>query len=339
MNPFEYVKGTGEDQVINALANDPGCSVIAGGTNLLDLWKYNLRHLSTVIDVNPLPAHHELEELPDGGIRLGAFMTNADTAWHPVIETRYPLLSQAILAGASPQIRNMATNGGNLLQRTRCLFFYDAETPCNKRNPGSGCSAIGGYNRNNAILGTSEQCIATYPSDMSVGLAALDATVRVRRSEGEREIPFLEFHRLPGDQPEKDNTLKPGELIVSIDLPKEGFPENYSYLKIRDRNSYAFALVSVGTALKLEDGLIKDARIALGGVAHKPWRMPEAEQVMIGKPPEAGTFLLAAEILLQGARGFGFNDFKIELARRAIVRNGEMALDPTTHIPGAGPSK
>jgi xanthine dehydrogenase YagS FAD-binding subunit len=265
-------------------------------------------------------------------------VTNADTAYHELIEKRYPLLSKAILAGASGQIRNMATNGGNLLQRTRCYYFYDADVPCNKRKPGSGCPAKDGYNRMHAILGTSDNCIAVFPSDMCVALAALDAVVNVTGGNGNRSIPFQDFHRLPGNAPEVDNILEHGEIITSIDLPAKGFHSNYSYLKIRDRNSYAFALVSVATGLELDGNTIAEARIALGGVAHKPWRVKDAEDFLRGRHPDEKTFAQAADIILQGAVAFKYNSFKIELAKRAIIRNGMMALQPDSQTPGAQPS-
>jgi xanthine dehydrogenase YagS FAD-binding subunit len=264
--------------------------------------------------------YHNIESNEFGGLRLGALVTNADTAWNEVVERRYPLLSQAILAGASPQLRNMATNGGNLMQRTRCYYFYDTATPCNKRDPGSGCSAINGYNRIHAILGTSEHCIATHPSDMCVALAALNATINITGKNGERRIPISDFHRLPGDRPELDNTLEEGDIVTSIDLPDEDFTQHFKYLKVRDRASYAFALVSVAVALKFNGGQITEARLALGGVAHKPWRSAEAEAELAGKAASNESFEKAADIILQEAKGFGDNTFKIELAKRAIVR-------------------
>jgi xanthine dehydrogenase YagS FAD-binding subunit len=242
------------------------------------------------------------------------------------------LLSSAILAGASQQLRNMASTGGNLMQRTRCFYFYDVATPCNKREPGSGCSAINGINRINAILGTSEACIATHPSDMCVALAALEAKVHVAGPEGQRALAFSDFHRLPGDTPEVDTNLKANEIITAIELPAQGFAANYSYLKIRDRLSYAFALVSVAAALELEGGCIKDARLALGGVAHKPWRNPEAEAALRGQPADSNAFAKAAEILLRGAKGFAHNAFKIDLARRAIFRTLAQAAAGTPQI-------
>jgi len=245
---------------------------------------------------------------------------NSDLAYHPLIEQRYPLLARAILSGASQQLRNMASTGGNLLQRTRCFYFYDAATPCNKRVPGSGCSAIDGVNRINAILGTSEACIATHPSDMCVALAVLEATVHVLGPAGARTIAFADFHRLPGNTPQRDTNLEPDEIITAIELPPKGFSANYSYLKIRDRLSYAFALVSVAAALELDGDTIKEARLALGGVAHKPWRSSAAEAALLGQRADATAFAQAADWLLHGAKGYGHNNFKIGLARRAIVR-------------------
>jgi xanthine dehydrogenase YagS FAD-binding subunit len=272
-----------------------------------------------VIDITHLPLN-KVEETKDGGLRIGALVPNSDLAWHPQVEARYPLLASAILAGASQQLRNMATTGGNLLQRTRCFYFYDTSTPCNKREPGSGCSAIGGINRMHAILGTSEHCIATHPSDMCVALAALDARVLATGPAGARSIDFADFHRLPGDAPQIDSNLRADEIITAIELPSKGFPTNYTYLKIRDRLSYAFALVSVAVGLEIESGTIREARLALGGVAHKPWRDREAEAELDGAPATRERFASSADKLLRNARGFGHNDFKIELARRAIVR-------------------
>lgn len=338
MNNFEYQRASSFDEAIHQVTAKNHTKVVAGGTNILDLLKYFLTSADTLIDINHTGSHHNITETESGGLRLGALASNAETAYHPLVESRYPLLSKSILAGASAQIRNMATNGGNLLQRTRCYYFYDANSPCNKREPGTGCSAIPGYNRIMAILGTSEHCIAVYPSDMSVGLAALDAVVNVKGPQGERSIPFSQFHRLPGDTPHLDNNLQHGELITSMDLPQKGFAENYSYLKLRDRNSYAFALVSVATGLELDGDIIKDARIALGGVAHKPWRVPEAEQFLTGKPAVRESFAACADIILHGAAPYKYNSFKVELAKRAIVRNCIMALDPSSQLPGAQPS-
>lgn len=338
MNNFEYKQAKNIHEALDLVSQTPDAVFVAGGTNLIDLWKYDLTHPSRLIDINHLPENNEISILKDGKIRLGAAVKNADTAYHPLIEQKYPLLSKAILAGASAQIRNMASNGGNLLQRTRCYYFYDPDVPCNKRNPGSGCPAKDGYNRIHAILGTSEACIAVFPSDMCIALAALEATVNVSGPKGNRNIPFASFHRLPDDRPDLDNTLEQGEIITSIDLPEDGFSENYAYLKLRDRHSYAFALVSVATAFKLNGTTIESARIALGGVSHKPWRSTEAEDFLINKEANAENFSAAADIMLKDAKGFGHNDFKIGLAKKAIIRNGLMALNPASQLPGAQPS-
>lgn len=309
-----------------------GGNFIAGGTNLLDLMKEGVAQPERLVDINALPLR-AIEPTLIGGLMLGALARNAATARHPLVREGYPLLGAAILAGASPQIRNMASNGGNLLQRTRCHYFYDTGTPCNKRQPGSGCSAMGGLARQHAIVGTSEHCIATHPSDMCVALAALEAVVHVQSQGGHRRIPFAEFHRLPGDRPELDNTLAPGELITHIELPSSArqFASHCAYLKIRERASYAFALVSVAAALQLDgDGRIAAARIALGGVAHKPWRSVEAESLLVSGVPAADLFGKAAHTLLAGARpqgsGSGSNAFKIPMAHRAVVRALEMAM-------------
>lgn len=338
MNNFNYEQANNIGEAVGIAGKHESSQYIAGGTNLIDLLKYNLTTAGMLVDLNPIPDYHSIEESSDGGLRLGALVTNADTAYHPLVESRYPLLSKAILAGASAQIRNMATNGGNLLQRTRCYYFYDANTPCNKREPGTGCSAIQGYNRIMAIMGTSENCIAVFPSDMCIALAALEAVVHISGPDGDRSLPFADFHRLPGDTPHLDNNLKSNEIITGIDLPEKGFAKNYSYLKLRDRSSYAFALVSVATGLELENNVIKEARIALGGLAHKPWRVTEAEDFLRDKEPSLANFASAAEIILNGAIGFEHNSFKIELAKRAIVRNCMMALNPESQQPGAQPS-
>ncbi|MEO5891328.1 MAG: xanthine dehydrogenase family protein subunit M [Ferruginibacter sp.] len=338
MNNFNYTKAVAVEDAIEKIKANTGAQPIAGGTNIIDLWKYNLTSFNELIDINNIKDHAGIYELDNGGLRLDALVTNADTAYHPLVEERYPLLSKAILAGASAQIRNMATNGGNLLQRTRCYYFYDAATPCNKRAPGSGCSALYGYNRIMAILGTSEHCIAVFPSDMCVALAALDAVVNISGPGGDHAIAFADFHRLPGDTPHQDNNLPPAGIITSIDLPANGFAKNYSYLKIRDRSSYAFALVSVATGLDMDGDIIKEARLALGGVAHKPWRVKAAEDFLRGKTASKENFEAAALIILQGATAFEYNGFKIELAKRTIVRNCMMALHPESQLPGAQPS-
>ena len=328
---FEYSRATDVVDAVRQVAADPAAKFIAGGTNLIDLMKYDVERPLRLIDITHLPLK-TVEETATGGVRIGALVPNSDLAYHPLIEKRYPLLSSAILAGASQQLRNMASTGGNLLQRTRCFYFYDVATPCNKREPGSGCSARDGINRINAILGTSEACIATHPSDMCVALAALEAKVHVAGPAGERTIAFADFHRLPGNTPEVDTNLKPNEIITAIELPAQGFAANYSYLKIRDRLSYAFALVSVAAALELEGNRIKEARLALGGVAHKPWRNLEAELAMRGKPADAPAFAEAAAVLLRDAKGFAHNAFKIDLARRAIVRTLRQAANGTPQI-------
>ncbi|MCC6777171.1 MAG: xanthine dehydrogenase family protein subunit M [Hyphomicrobiales bacterium] len=316
---FQYSRAADVADAVRQMAADPAAKFIAGGTNLVDLMKYGVERPPRLIDISRLPLDR-IEQTPGGGLRVGALVPNSDLAWHPLVEQRYPLLSRAIAAGASQQLRNMASTGGNLLQRTRCFYFYDTVTPCNKRDPGSGCSAINGINRINAILGTSEACIATHPSDMCVALAALASTVHVTGPGGERAIPFADFHRLPGDTPEHDTNLQPTEIVTAIELPAHGFADNYSYLKIRDRLSYAFALVSVAAALELDNGCIVEARLALGGVAHKPWRDVAAEAALRGKTASQESFAEAAALVLRDARGFAHNAFKVELARRAIVR-------------------
>ena len=328
MNPFHYTRASDVSDAIRQIAADPAAKFIAGGTNLIDLMKYDVEHPARLVDISHLPLR-SIEETPGGGLRIGALVPNSDLAYHPLIAQRYPLIASAILAGASQQLRNMASTGGNLLQRTRCFYFYDAVTPCNKRQPGSGCSAISGINRINAILGTSEACIATHPSDLCVALAALEAIVHVAGPAGSRAIAFSDFHRLPGNTPQRDTNLEPTEIITAIELPPKGFGTNYSYLKIRDRLSYAFALVSVAAALDLDGDTIREARLALGGVAHKPWRVTAAEAALRGQPAGAGAFAQAADLVLQGAKGFGHNDFKIGLARRAIVRTLSQAARGT----------
>jgi xanthine dehydrogenase YagS FAD-binding subunit len=316
---FQYARANDVSDAVRQIATDPTAKFIAGGTNLIDLMKEDVERPTRLIDISRLPLK-TVEETSDGGLRIGTLVPNSDLAWHPKIEQRYPLLSSAILAGASAQLRNMASTGGNLLQRTRCCYFYDTATPCNKREPGSGCSAIAGVNRMHAILGTSEACIAVHPSDMCVALAVLEAKVHVAGPSGARVIAFADFHRLPGDTPQRDSNLKADEIITAVELPAGGFAANYSYLKIRDRLSYAFALVSVAAAFELDGERIKDARLALGGVAHKPWRDPAAEAALRGLAANPKSFERAADLLLRGAKGFAHNTFKIDLAHRAIVR-------------------
>ena len=316
---FQYARAANVGDAVRQIAGDPAAKFIAGGTNLIDLMKENVERPTRLIDISRLPLK-DVEETADGGLRIGALVPNSDLAYHPLVERRYPLLASAILAGASAQLRNMASTAGNLLQRTRCYYFYDTATPCNKREPGSGCAARYGLNRIHAILGTSEACIATHPSDMCVALAALEAKVHVAGPGGARVIAFADFHRLPGDTPERDTNLRADEIITAVELPPRGFAANYSYLKIRDRLSYAFALVSVAAALDLDGDTIKEARLALGGVAHKPWRDVSVEAALRGERADRAAFARAAAAILRDARGFTHNAFKIELARRAIVR-------------------
>ena len=326
MNPFHYQRATSTDAAIHA-GSARDAKFLAGGTNLIDLMKYDVEHPSTLIDVNHLQLS-EVTSSPGGGATLGAGVRNSDLANHPIVRTQYPLLSQALLAGASPQLRNLATTGGNLLQRTRCYYFMDTAFPeCNKRAPGTGCAAIKGFNRIHAILGqtdrgsrSAETCIATNPSDMNAAMAALDATVQVQGAKGKRSIPIADFHRLPGKDPELDTTLRPDELILAVDLPPAKFARNSYYLKARDRQSYAFALVSVAAGLEMDGSTIKSASLALGGVAHKPWRSLEAEHTLAGQPVTPETFRKAATLALAGAKGYEHNTFKIELARQCIVR-------------------
>jgi len=318
MNPFEYTRAADVDSAVAALV--AGAKFLAGGTNLVDLMKIGVEKPHKIVDINVLDLA-KIEALPDGGLRLGALARNSDTANHPVVRKNYPLLSRAILSGASPQLRNLATNGGNLLQRTRCPYFMDPGFPqCNKRAPGTGCGALEGYNRMHAVLGASPQCIAVHPSDMCVALTALDAIIRVRGKDGDRAIPITEFHRLPGDTPEVDTNLKPDELVLSIDLPPSPFATHCHYVKVRDRASYEFALVSVAAGLELQDGTVRSARIAIGGVAHKPWRAENAEAELTGQKPNPALFDQAARKALADAKPFRDNAFKVEMASRAIAR-------------------
>lgn len=331
MREFSYHRAETVGEAVAALGANPAAQLLAGGTNLVDLMKYDVARPSAIIDINRLPLH-EIEEMENGSLRIGALVSNTSVAYDTRVSERFPLLASAILAGASPQLRNAATTGGNLLQRTRCYYFYDPSTPCNKRDPGSGCSAIGGINRIHAILGTSDKCIAVHPSDMCVALAALGAVVEVEGSKGRREIPFTDFHRLPGDLPEKDNTLEPGEIVIAIRLEAGHFGMHHSYLKLRDRMSYAFALVSVAAAVDIRDGQIADLRVAMGGVAHKPWRDRLAETEFAGQAPTREIFHRVADRLLAGAQGHGHNDFKIPLAHKAIVRALSQAAAGTPQV-------
>jgi xanthine dehydrogenase YagS FAD-binding subunit len=317
MMPFRYVAVTDERAAREAAS--AGGRFLAGGTTLIDLMKLHVERPAAVVDINALPLTR-IEELPDGSVRVGALARNSEMAHHDLVRSRYPLLSRAILAGASPQLRNMATTGGNLLQRTRCYYFRDLAAECNKREPGSGCAALDGYNRIHAVLGTSDRCIATHPSDMCVALAALDAIVRLSGPAGDRTVPVGDFHLVPGDHPERETVMQPGELITAVDIPPLAFAVRSVYLKVRDRASYAFALASAAVALDVHDGRIRDARIALGGIATKPWRAREAEHALAGHPLDRAAFQAAADVALAGAVPRTHNGFKIELAKRTLVR-------------------
>jgi xanthine dehydrogenase YagS FAD-binding subunit len=326
MTPFSYTCPKTVEEAVRTFTQTPEARFIGGGTNLLDLMKMGVERPAQLIDITRLPLT-TIEERKEG-VRIGALVSNTAAANHRLIRSRYPVLSQAILAGASQQLRNMATMGGNLLQRTRCYYFYDPSySECNKRVPGSGCAAIHGYNRIHAILGQSEQCIAVHPSDMCVALAALDAEIQVQGPNGERSIPLTEFHRLPGNTPQTETNLQPGELITAIDLPAVSYARRSYYLKARDRHSYAFALVSVAAILDVDaQGKIQEARIALGGVAMKPWRAKQVEKQLAGKKPDDENLLAAANAELRDAHGYEYNSFKIELARRCIRRAVNEAL-------------
>jgi xanthine dehydrogenase YagS FAD-binding subunit len=324
---FQYARASDVADAVRQIAADPKARFIAGGTNLIDLMKEDIEQPSRLIDISRLPLK-TVETTADGGVRIGALVPNSDLAYHPSIAQRYPMLASAILAGASAQLRNMASTGGNLLQRTRCFYFYDTATPCNKRAPG-GCSALDGLNRMHAVLGASERCIATHPSDMCVALAAFEARVHVAGPAGERTIAFADFHRLPGDTPQPDTNLGADEIVTAIELPPRGFADHYTHLKIRDRLSYAFALVSVAAAMELDGDRIKIARLALGGVAHKPWRDVAVEASLAGRPANRTAFAAAADQLLRDAKGHAHNAFKIDLARGAIVRALEQAAKST----------
>ena len=318
MKNFAYSRAENAQTAVNLISQNANAKFLGGGTNLIDLMRENIEQPDALVDVTGLP-FNQIEELADGGISIGAAVKNSALANHRTIRERYPFLAQAILFGASGQIRNMATVGGNLMQRTRCVYFYDEAANCNKRTPNSGCDALEGFNRQHAILGTSESCIATHPSDMCVALAALDATVHVEGKSGKRAIPFNDFHQLPENTPHIETALQTDELITSIQVPALGFAKNSIYRKLRDRASYAFALVSVAAALESENGTIKNVRLALGSVAHKPWRAFQAEKVLTGAEAKAETFRRAAEAELANAKGFAHNRFKIELAKRTVV--------------------
>ncbi|AHM58459.1 molybdopterin dehydrogenase FAD-binding protein [Flammeovirgaceae bacterium 311] len=318
MIPFQYVRPARQKAAIDVLTRDANAMFVAGGTNLIDLMKRNVMNPEKLVDINQLPLR-AIEQVK-GGVRIGALVSNTALAEDKLIKEKYPLLSQALVSGASAQLRNMATVGGNIMQRTRCYYFYDTALPCNKREPGSGCGALEGINRMHAIFGFSDKCIAVHPSDMSVALAALDATVRVSGPKGERSIPFTDFHRLPADQPEKDTNLGRDELILSVFIPDTPFASNAHYLKVRERASFAFALISVAAALDISNNTILDARLAMGGVAHKPWRLLEAEKILKGKAISEETFSQAAVVAMQGAKAFEHNAYKIKLGPATIVQ-------------------
>ena len=336
MNTFEFVRPTTPAEAVAAAAV-PGAAYHAGGTNLLDLMKGGVAHPTRLVDVNRLPGLDQIEYSPDGAVRIGALVRNADLAHDPAFSRRFPAVAEALLSGASAQLRNAATVGGNLLQRTRCAYFYDTASACNKRDPGAGCDARGGENRLHAVLGWSEGCIATHPSDFCVPLAALDATVEIEGQAGRRDVKLTEFHRLPGATPERETVLEPSDLVLAVRLPADAaaFAAHSRYLKVRERTSYAFAVVSAAAALRMEDGRIAEARIALGGVALKPWRTQDAEATLAGAQPDKAAFRRAAEAALAGATPSGGNAFKIELARRIVARALALAAAGT---PGRVPA-
>ena len=319
MQPFTCTAVADANAATRLAAADRRARYLAGGTTLVDLMKLDVEQPTQLIDITVLPLD-EITALPDGVLRIGAMVRNSDLAHNELVRARYPMLSQAVLAGASGQVRNMATTAGNLLQRTRCLYFRDTATPCNKREPGSGCSALEGYNRMHAVLGTSAHCIATHPSDMAVALVALDARVRILGPDGERVTPLAELHRLPGDRPDRETTLAPGELITAVEVPPLAFAASSLYVKVRDRASFAFALASAAVAVDVQGGTVRDARIALGGIATKPWRAAAAEDALQGRRPDRDAYRAAADAALAGAVGRTHNVFKIELARRTLVR-------------------
>ena len=318
MNQFQYVRSTEAAGAVKSIAKNPAAHFLAGGTNLIDLMKMGIVVPEKLIDINQLPLK-KIETFA-GGLRIGALATNTEVAVHPLVKKNFPLLSMAIYAGASPQLRNMATVGGNMMQRTRCPYFFDTTMPCNKRKAGSGCGALEGYNRMHAIFGASEKCIAVNPSDMNVALTALDANVHINGPKGTRKIKFADFHRLPDDQPELDNNLQKGELITSIELPSSPFNKNVHYLKVRDRTSYAFALVSAAVALHIEGNTIVNAAIAMGGVAHKPWRLKTVEDFLKGKAANETIFKQASVIAMEGAKAYEYNKFKLKLAPNTLLQ-------------------
>jgi xanthine dehydrogenase YagS FAD-binding subunit len=319
MNQFQYTRSTDTAAAVKAQAKEPRAWFLAGGTNLVDLMKMNIVIPDRLVDINPLPLK-KIDTLPGGGLRIGALASNTEVAEHPAVKEKFPLLAMAINAGASPQLRNMATVGGNIMQRTRCPYFFDLLMPCNKRNPGSGCGALEGYNRMHAVFGASDKCIAVNPSDMSVAMAALDASLHISGTKGNRIIKFADFHRLPGDHPELDNNLQKGELITAVELPASTFNKHSHYLKVRDRTSYAFALVSAAVGLQLNNNAISHAVLAMGGVAHKPWRFTNAENFLQGKAATEENFKKAAAIAMEGAKAYEHNQFKLKLAPNTILQ-------------------
>ncbi|MAZ27554.1 MAG: FAD-binding molybdopterin dehydrogenase [Cytophagaceae bacterium] len=325
MRPFTFIAPKTAQEALTAAGENS--HYLGGGTNLIDLMKEDVERPTHLIEVADLE-YQDITKTSNGGYLLGAMKSNSETANHPDIRKNYPLLSMAMLSAATAQIRNMATNGGNLLQRTRCPYFYEISMPCNKREPGTGCGALKGLNGNHAIFGWSQSCVATNPSDMCVALAALEAKVHVQQPDGaKREIPFADFHRLPGDEPEKDNTLQKGELITEIELPKPKYTKHYYYLKIRERSSYAFAMTSVAAGLVVKSGVITDAALAMGAVAHKPWKLTKAEAFLTGKKPSGENFAKAAEIAMQDAKPLEHNAYKIEMGKKAIVRSLTQAFE------------
>jgi xanthine dehydrogenase YagS FAD-binding subunit len=318
MRPLTYERATDPAAAVALVAGNPRAAYLAGGTNVVDHLKLGVAAPDVLVDVSRLPLD-DIEALEDGGLRVGAAVRNSDLAAHPVVRRSYPVLAQALLAGASGQIRNAATTAGNLLQRTRCVYFQDVTTLCNKRDPGSGCSALEGFSRSHAVLGASDRCVATHPSDLAVALAALDATVVVLGPAGERRVPMADLHRLPGDEPERDTTLRHGDLVTAVEVSALPFARRSAYRKVRDRASYAFALVSVAAALDVEDGTVRGVRLALGGVAHKPWRASVAEERLRGGPATEEAFRAAATAELEAARPLPGNGFKVPLARSTIT--------------------
>lgn len=314
---FQFLRTSVIKTALSLVAKDPKATFIAGGTNLVDLMKRGVTAPEKLIDINQLPLKQI--ELKNNVLHIGAMVSNSALAENAIVKEKFPLLMLALQSGASAQLRNVATVGGNMMQRTRCGYFYDTTMPCNKRQPGSGCGAIGGYNRMHAIFGTSESCIAVHPSDMCVGLVALDAKVVIAGTKGERKISFIDFHRLAGTTPEKDNNLQKGELILRLEIPVNNLSKNFHYQKVRDRSSYAFALISVAAALELKDDVISNVRLAMGGVAHKPWRLLAAENFLKGKTATLANFEAAAKLAMEGAKAFGENDFKLKMAPNTII--------------------